>query len=291
MSFQLAFDSSYFWSAFGGLSAIATVLGVYIFIAPDSLLKKLSEKVAITENRIGYSLLRFSEKRFSLPWHETIIILLNNLFGERLFSAKSFARTNIHSFVVCIIIMYVLMIWTAVFNSSAYAEANVLVLLLSGPLFSFGIVSANFITDFVAVGLCRWSIKRTLRSGLLSVLLGVLFMFTVCTLLGVASIMCKEAQIIGSELLWAQHDDSTTRNPHVALVQHTLAFLTTFSVIMWGAAFLLLKIISTIVGAILKAAQFPASLSTVVDFPLRCLAALTVTLALVLIFLSSISIS
>ncbi len=288
MKFQLAFDSVYFWGALGGMASITAIVGFYILLAPASIVERFNDKVTLSETRIGIILLNFSEKRFSLPWHETISLLLSNLFGERLFSAKSFARTNIHSFIACITIMYALMLWNAFTQDQTNAEAPTLVLVLSGPVFALGIVSANIITDFIAVGLCRWSMNKTEKSGFLKVFLGVIFMLLVCTVLGVVSILVKETQITWAEFMWTRYDETMVRNANVALIQHTMAFLTTFSVLLWSITFLLLKTVSEVLKLTLKFAQFPAGLGFVVDSPLRCLAMFTFTLCLILIVVSAV---
>ena len=186
--------------------------------------------------------------------------------------------------------MYAMMLMNALAGNNAQTEVSTSVLVVSGPLFALGIVSANIVTDFLAVGVCRWSMIKTKDSSISRVICSVVFMFLVCTILGIISIFFKETQITWAEFVWKQYDESMGRNPNVAFVQHVMAFLTTFSVILWIIFFLLLRALTGFLALILSFVQIPAGLSPVIDHPLRCLAMFTVTLALILILVSSVKV-
>ncbi len=274
----------------GIIGSMAGIVSLFIILIPEDRRSQIADRITASETRIGLCLLRLNETKFDFVWHEALISLLDRIFGRRKFSGKALIRTGIQSYLLCVVLVYALMIYAWSSTSTLPSGMGIVGLLAAGPLLATGVVTANLIPDFIAVGASRWAIEKLRTSGILYFVISTLFVFLVSLAMGVASILVKMMQLYVSEGAWTLVIADMQMDTQVAQVQYTLAFLTTFSIQFWIALFFFFRTASSIANGLARLLQLPTRWNFVIDYPVRALLCITLFLALVLILLQSLTV-
>ncbi len=223
----------------GIVSGLLLVLGILIWPLSIILKKEFGKPLhALLNERLGATLLAISEKDMRIKSAHSLSSLMERLYTPRDSSFVAFlwftAKVFVSSFLIFVLICSIAIVPSAwgIFTG----PAGLISLMGMSIMAAFMNCFSSVIPDLAAFPLVSRVLKASINKGALFLVLVAVGSILIFFLAGLASAFLMEVRLINWEI-----NGGGVRDPEMAEIQKTLAFLTSFFPLIWVVLFLLAR--------------------------------------------------